>query len=93
MESGEMTLIWAETIERFEKEAEPFLSRYLTDSDIDFLNVKELIEITNEDIGEFLSRDPEHGYYHPDKWAKEVFQNFLGNQVYYWDKLVRGRDA
>lgn len=93
MQKGEISSIWGETVERFENEAEPFLSRYLTDSKIAFLNVKELIEITEEDIGEFLSRDPDHGYWHPDKWAKEVFQNFVGNETYYYEKLIRGKNG
>lgn len=93
METGEMTKIWDGTIETFRQEAEPFLSNYLTDSKIKFLNVKELMDITEEDIGEFLSRDPENGYYHPDKWAKEVFQNFLANETYYYEKLIRGKNG
>lgn len=93
MEIGEISSMFEETIERFRKEAEPFLSRYLTDSEIVFLSVKELMDITEESIGQFLSRDPAHGYWHPDKWAKEVFQNFLSNQTYYFNKLIRGNNG
>jgi hypothetical protein len=64
----------------------------LDKADIDFITAEELANITEEDISEFLSRDPINGFWVPELWASEVFENFLSNQVFYYDKLVRGTE-
>lgn len=83
--------IWRETEERFKEQAGPFLAASLTERKIVFINSTELMNITEENIGEFLSRDPENGYWMPERWAQEVIQNFDNNETFYFDKLICGQ--
>ena len=47
------------------------------------------MEITEEDAEDFLARDPKHGNFHPLLYSDEVYNNFMGNLTYYFDKLIR----
>lgn len=81
--------IWEETEERFKDQAWPFVTAFLIDRKIKFINAKELMNITEESICDFLSRDPECGYWFPERWAEEVIKNFDNNEVFYFDKLIQ----
>jgi len=81
--------IWDETVCRFIDEALPFITASLMTDDIKIISAKELAIITEESPGEFLSRDPKNGYWHPEIWAEEVYANFIENQTFYFDKLIK----
>ena len=79
-------------VKSFRESAMPFLSGMLDDDKIYFIDASNLLEITNEDVMEFLARDPVNGYWEPETYAVEVFDNFVNDQRYYCDKLIRGKN-
>lgn len=84
-----LTAEWLETLTRFKSEAKPLIEKFLSESFITWIAAEELIEISEEDIGEFLSRNPTEGYWHPEVWAQEVEKNFMCNLTFYYEKLIR----
>ncbi len=84
-----MTEEWLETLNRFKSEAKPLIDKFLSESFITWITGTELMEITEEDIGDFLSRDPVNGYWHPETWAQEVEKNFMCSLQYYFDLRLR----
>ena len=91
MNTGELRLseIWEETLSRFKYEARPFIKAMMIERKTTFITAEELMEITEEKINEFLSRDPEAGFWHPEIWAEEVMANFDNSETYYFEKLQR----
>ena len=81
-----------ERVEEFKVEAGRSLQVRLDESEIDFeISASELLEITEEDALEFLARDPRYGNMHPLTYSQEVYENFMNNLTYYFDKSIRPR--
>jgi len=78
-----------ERVEELKVEAGRSLQIHLDESQIDWLSAAQLMELTEECPGEFLGRDPRRGYFQPLVYSTEVFENFLNNQTYYFDKFSR----
>jgi len=79
-----------ERVEEFKVQAGRSLQMRLDESKIDFsITAGELLEITEEDALEFLSRDPKNGNFNPLLYSQEVYENFINNLTYYFDKLIR----
>jgi len=72
-------------------ETTPHLEKLLQECQITFMTASELLNVTEESAVDFLARDPVNGYFEPKEYAGEVTENFLNNQTYYWEKMVRER--
>jgi len=81
-----------ERAEELKTEATKSLQSRLDETDLDFeISAQELIKITEECPIDFLARDPRRGNYQPVLYSLEVYENFMGNITYYYDKLIRPR--
>lgn len=78
-----------ELIKLLKKQSVPYLDEYFLENKTNLITTIELMAITEENPEDFLARDERKGYFYPQKYAKEVFENFLGNETYYFEKLIR----
>ena len=81
--------IMDERVRSFIEATRPFLVSLLDSERIYFIDGSKLLQITNEDAMEFLGRDPENGFWNPEIYAQEVFDNFINDQTFYCDKMIR----
>lgn len=80
-----------ETQNRFRTEALPTLELQLSLSDqvFDWITGEQLLKITDVCMWEFLKKTKDDGYWQPDLYAQEVFDNFVDKVGFYFDKKER----
>lgn len=79
----------SDLVRDFQKQTEPHLDNFLCESEIKWITSRELLSVTEESAEDFLSRDPVESGYDNLGYAEEVFEDFLSNLNYYYDKLIR----
>ena len=80
-----------ESVKLFMEQSEPYLKAHLEDKDLIYISAAELLSVTNEDAEEFLSQEPIHGYWNASQYARNVFESFVNDQTFFFDKLLRKR--
>ena len=69
--------------------AMPHIEKSLDLDAITFITAKELLSVTNEKPEDFLSNNPDKKNWNGRKYAEVVYMDFINNQTYFFDKLMR----